>query len=99
MVAGEHTRRNGAGGLRAERGGGLQWTEDTAGRERGGGKVQGIRLEMVNHPETKRGFVLLPRRRVVECSIAWATRIRRLVRDYERLPETMAGLLCQPLPV
>ncbi len=61
--------------------------------------MQGIRLERVNHPETKRGFVLLPRRRVIECSVAWALRIRRLVRDYECLPETIARLLCQSLPV
>jgi transposase len=36
--------------------------------------------------------VLLPRRWVVERSFAWATRFRRLVRDYERLPETVRGL-------
>src|SRR5690606_17847273 len=29
---------------------------------------------------------------VVERDFAWATRFRRLVRDYERLPETVAGL-------
>jgi len=29
---------------------------------------------------------------VVERSFAWLTRFRRLVRDYERLPETVAGL-------
>lgn len=40
----------------------------------------------------KRGFVLLPRRWVVERSFAWATRFRRLARDYERLPEMLAGL-------
>lgn len=40
----------------------------------------------------KRGFVLLPRRGVVERSFAWASRFRRLVRDDERLPETVAGL-------
>ena len=28
----------------------------------------------------------------MERSFAWATRFRRLVRDYERLPETVAGL-------
>ena len=43
-------------------------------------------------PEAKRGFVLLPRRWVVERSFAWAARCRRLARDYERLPETLAGL-------
>jgi transposase len=52
----------------------------------------GIRLEVVTHPETRRGFVLLPRRWVVERSFAWKTRFRRLVRDYERLPQTVAGL-------
>lgn len=52
----------------------------------------GIRLEVVKHAEAKRGFVLLPRRWVVERDFAWATRFRRLVRDYERLPATVAGL-------
>ena len=53
---------------------------------------KGIKLEVVKLPDAKRGFVLLPRRWVVERSFAWATRFRRLVRDYERLPETLAGL-------
>jgi transposase len=52
----------------------------------------GIRLEVVRHEETKRGFVLLPRRWVVERDFAWASRFRRLVKNYERLPETVAGL-------
>jgi transposase len=52
----------------------------------------GIKLEVVKLPEAKRGFVLLPRRWVVERSFAWATRFRRLVRDYERLPHTVKGL-------
>ncbi|PRX18456.1 DDE family transposase [Paraburkholderia sp. BL18I3N2] len=42
--------------------------------------------------ETKKVFVLLPRRWVVECSFGWLNRFRRLARDYERLPETLAGL-------
>ena len=54
--------------------------------------AQGIRLAVVKAPEAKRGFVLLPRRWVVERSFAWAVRFRRLARDYERLPETVAGL-------
>lgn len=53
---------------------------------------QGMRLEVVKLPGTKRWFVLLPRRWVVETSFAWAARFRRLARDYERLPETLAGL-------
>jgi transposase len=52
----------------------------------------GIRLEVVKHEEAKRGFVLLPRRWVVERDFAWTSRFRRLVKDYERLPETVAGL-------
>ncbi len=53
---------------------------------------QGIALEVVKLSEAKRGFVLLPRRWVVERSFAWLARFRRLARDYERLPETLAGL-------
>jgi transposase len=51
----------------------------------------GIRLEVVKHHQAKRGFVLLPRRWVVERSFAWAARFRRLARDYERLATTLAG--------
>ena len=51
----------------------------------------GVRLEVVKHTEVKRGFVLLPRRWVVERSFAWAARFRRLARDYERLSSTLAG--------
>lgn len=53
---------------------------------------QGIRLVVVKLEEAKRGFVLLPRRWVVERSFAWASRFRRLARDHERLPATLAGL-------
>jgi transposase len=51
----------------------------------------GLRLEVVKHHEAKRGFVLLPRRWVVERSFAWATRFRRLAKDYERLQSTFAN--------
>jgi transposase len=54
--------------------------------------ARGIELVVVSLPEAKRGFVLLPRRWVIERSFAWATRFRRLAKDYERLPETVAGL-------
>jgi transposase len=52
----------------------------------------GIELLVVKLQEAKRGFVLLPQRWVVERSFAWATRFRRLVKDYERLPQTVAGM-------
>jgi transposase len=55
-------------------------------------EAHGIRLEVVKHLEAKRGFVLLPHRWVVERDFAWASRFRRLVKDYERLPTTLAGL-------
>ena len=53
--------------------------------------AQGIQLQVVKHTQAKRGFVLLPRRWVVERSFAWAARFRRLARDYERLSATLAG--------
>src|SRR5579883_141093 len=54
--------------------------------------AHGIRLEVVKLPEAKQGFVLLPRRWVVERSFGWLARFRRLARDYERLAETVEGL-------
>jgi transposase len=53
--------------------------------------AHGIRLEVVKHPAAKRGFVLLPRRWVVERGFAWMARFRRLARDYERLETTLEG--------
>lgn len=53
---------------------------------------EGIELQVIKLPEAKKGFVLLPRRWVVERSFGWAARFRRLARDYERLPDTLAGL-------
>jgi transposase len=53
---------------------------------------QGVRLEVVKLPEAKRGFVLLPRRWVVERSFGWAARFRRLSRDYERLDTTLGAM-------
>ena len=53
---------------------------------------QDVELVIVRLPEAKRGFVLLPIRWVAERSLAWTTRFRRLVRDYERYASTLAGL-------
>jgi transposase len=55
-------------------------------------QAQHMRLEVVKLPAAKKGFVLLPRRWVVERSNAWAARFRRLARDDEQLAETLAGL-------
>ena len=54
--------------------------------------AHGIKLEVVKLASAKRGFVLLPRRWVVERSFAWLARFRRLSRDYERLSTTLVGL-------
>jgi transposase len=54
-------------------------------------QANGIQLEVVKHTEAKKGFVLLPRRWVVERSFGWLGRFRRLARDYERLTTTLAG--------
>ncbi|CAB3776443.1 IS5 family transposase ISAzo23 [Paraburkholderia caffeinitolerans] len=53
---------------------------------------EGIELEVIKLLEAKKGFVLLPHRWVVERSFGWLNRFRRLARDYERLPETLAGI-------
>lgn len=52
-----------------------------------------ITVEVVRKPEGQRGFAVLPRRWVVERTLAWLVRWRRLVRDYERLPETHEALV------
>ena len=52
----------------------------------------GIELIVVKLPDAKRGFILLPRRWVVERSFGWMACFRRLARDYERLPDTLKGL-------
>lgn len=52
----------------------------------------GVNLQIVKLPEAKKGFVLLPKRWVVERSFGWLARFRRLSRDYERLPGVLSGL-------
>ena len=61
----------------------------------------GIQLEVVKLPDAqgpRQGFVLLPKRWVVERWFAWLARFRRLARDYERLPQTVAGSRFWPSP-
>jgi len=55
-------------------------------------KKHAIEPSVVRLPHATRGFVLLPRRWVVERSSAWMARFRRLAEGYERLPSTLAGL-------
>jgi transposase len=53
--------------------------------------AHGIQLPVVKLSAAKHGFVLLPRRWVVERDCAWAARFRRLARDDERLAATLVG--------
>jgi len=53
---------------------------------------RGGTLHVVKLPEAKKGFVLLPRRWVVERSFGWMARFSCLARDYERLASTLEGL-------
>jgi transposase len=62
------------------------YTGEEAARQ---ARQSSIELEIVKHHEAKRGFVLLPRRWVVERTFGWLGRFRRLARDYERMAETL----------
>lgn len=52
-----------------------------------------IVLEIVRKPEGQRTFEVLPRRWVVERTLAWITKCRRLDHDYERLPQTSVAMV------
>jgi transposase len=52
-----------------------------------------ITIKTVRRPPDAKGFVVLPRRRVVERSWSWIMRARRHCRDHERLPEMSESLI------
>lgn len=52
----------------------------------------GVELVVVKRPGASKGFILLPKRWVVERSFAWLSRFRRLGRDLERLHATLVGI-------
>ncbi len=72
----------------------VAWADEgyTGEDARADAQAAGIELRVVKLPEAKRGFVLLPRRWVVERSFGWLARFRRLSRDFERLPHVLAAL-------
>ena len=53
----------------------------------------GLALLVVSRPRGAKGFVLLPRRWVVERTLGWLGRWRRLSRDYEHLPEVSEAMV------
>jgi len=52
-----------------------------------------LRLEIVSRPEGVKGFLLLPKRWVVERTFAWLSRYRRLSKDYEYLTQTSETMI------
>ena len=64
------------------------YTGDNAAQQ---ASEHGIELRVVKHTDAKKGFVLLPRRWVVERTFGWLGRFRRLARDYERLAKVLSG--------
>ncbi len=52
-----------------------------------------LRVEVTSKPEGERGFKPLKKRWVVEQTFGCLLRWRRLVRDFERLPETSAAMV------
>jgi transposase len=56
-------------------------------------KVPVLRLEIVKRSDDLKGFVVLPRRWVVERTFSWFGRNRRLANDYENLAKTLAAFV------
>jgi transposase len=54
---------------------------------------QGLRIEIVKRSDDVKGFVVLPRRWVVERTFSWFGRNRRLAKDYENLAETLTAFV------
>ena len=48
--------------------------------------LPGLQIEIVKRSDRAKGFVILPKRWIVERSIAWLNRCRRLAKDWENLP-------------
>jgi putative transposase len=52
-----------------------------------------ICLEMTKRSDTLKGFVVIPKRWIVERTFGWLNRYRRLSKDYELLPATSAAMI------
>jgi putative transposase len=65
----------------------IEWVRTLRKRNR-------IVLDIVKRTDDMEGFVVLPRRWVVERTFAWLSFHRRLSKDYEALPETSEALIC-----
>lgn len=61
----------------------VAWVRERAGWE----------LEIVKRSDDMRGFVVLPKRWIVERTFAWLGKCRRLSKDYEHLVESSEALI------
>jgi len=61
--------------------------------EAGVAKVPVFRIEIVKRSDDMSGFVVLPRRWVVERTFSWFGRNRRLAKDFENLAESLASFV------
>jgi putative transposase len=52
-----------------------------------------LRLEIVKRTDTVQGFVVQPKRWIVERTFGWLNRFRRLSKDYEYLPATSEAMI------
>ena len=68
----------------------LAWSDQGYTGEQARQDAQASEIDL--QPEARKGFVLLPRRWVVERSFGWLSRFRRLNRDFDRLPQVLASL-------
>ena len=56
-------------------------------------KVPSLRIEIVKRSDDMKGFVLLPRRWVVERTFSWFGRNRRLAKDFENLAQSLLAFV------
>jgi putative transposase len=64
----------------------IQWVRGLRGRRK-------LRLEVVKRTDTIPGFVVQPKRWIVERTFGWFNRYRRLSKDYEYLPATSETMI------
>ena len=62
-------------------------------RQAVGKVIAGVNIEIVKRSDQARGFVVLPRRWVVERTFAWLGRCRRLAKDWECLSRKALAFL------
>ena len=56
-------------------------------------KIPVLRLEIIKRSDDAKGFVVLPRRWVIERTFSWFGRNRRLARDFENLAQSLLAFV------